>query len=622
VTAVSPSRERRRPRPGSIERPVNGRLYRGTWLLVGLPLLLLAFSVARPSSLEPSPLPPTFDRTAAAQVANDLAFRYPSRTAGTPGDAGSAAWFKRQLEPYGYTVDADRFTADIPGRGRTRLVNLVVEKPGLSPRRIVVMAHRGDTGNGSGLDDNASGTGALIELARSYAPTTGAPRVKLPYSLVFLSTDGAAAGALGAARYAADPATRRNVIAVINLDSIAGHGRPRLELGADTARSPAAGLVETVRTALVRETGADPERPSGLRQLIDLGFPFSAYEQAPFVTHGIPAVTITTAGDRPPENRAPAHETLDLARLGQIGRATQSVVDAMEQGVSLQQGPSSYVFLGQRLVRGWAIELVLIAALLPFVAAAVDLFARCRRRRIRVAPALRSYRSRLAFWVWIGAVFAIFAALGLWGREDGRPPSLDSVRWPTGAIAGLAVLAGLGWIVTRDRLLPRRRIRPEEELAGHTAALLALAVVGLLVVATDPFALIFLLPSLHIWLWLPQVHSRGPWARLLVLAAGCLGPALVLWSFAGRYGLGWDAPWYAVKLFAAGYAPLPLLVIALGWLAAAGQLAALATRRYAPYPAANERPPRGPIRETIRMLVLAQHRRSRVSDHRRRAHPA
>ena len=49
------------------------------------------------------------------------------------------------------------------------------------------------------------------------------------------------------------------------------------------------------------------------------------------------------------------------------------------------------------------------------------------------------------------------------------------------------------WFVARDRLLPRRRVRPEEELAGHVAALLALGVVGLLVVATNPFALVFLL---------------------------------------------------------------------------------------------------------------------------------
>jgi hypothetical protein len=621
VTAVLPTPERHRPRPGSIERPVNGRLYRGTWLLVGLPLLLLAFSVARPASLPAPTVPPAFDRVAAGQLASDLAFRFPERGAGTAGAAGAAGWFREQLAPYGLSVRSDAFSADVPGRGRVRLVNLIAEKKSaLSQREVVVLAHRDDSGagSGSGLDDNASGTAALIELARSYAPSAGSPRVSLPYSLVFLSTDGAEDGALGAAHFAANPAAARNVIAVIDLDAIGGNGTPRLELAGDTARSPAAGLVETLRTSLLQETGRDPARPGGLRQLIDLGFPFSAYEQAPFVARGIPAVTITTAGDRPPGSQAPVHERLNLVRLGQIGRATQNAVDAMEQGVAIAQGPSSYVFLGTRLVRGWAIELVLIASLLPFVAAAVDLFARCRRRRIPVAPALRSYRSRLWFWAWTGAIFALLGLIGFWGRRDGRPPSLERVHWPSGALVALAVLAGTGWIVARDRLLPRRAIRPEEELAGHTAALLALAVIGLLVVATDPFALVFLLPSLHIWLWLPQVHSRGAWARLLVLAVGLLGPGLLVWSFAVRYGLGWDAPWYIVKLFAVGYAPAPLLAIALGWLAAAGQLAALATSRYAPYPDAGERPRRGPIRQTIRRIVLAQRRR-RAPDERRRA---
>ena len=73
MTAASPAPERRRSRPGSLERPINARLYRGTWLLVGLPLLLLAFSVARPSALPAPNLPPAFDGSQAAALANDLA---------------------------------------------------------------------------------------------------------------------------------------------------------------------------------------------------------------------------------------------------------------------------------------------------------------------------------------------------------------------------------------------------------------------------------------------------------------------------------------------------------------------------------------------------------------------
>ena len=135
-------------------------------------------------------------------------------------------------------------------------------------------------------------------------------------------------------------------------------------------------------------------------------------------------------------------------------------------------------------------------------------------------------------------------------------------------------------------------MRPEDELAGHAAALLALGVVALLVVATNPFALIFLLPSLHVWLWLPQVRESPLWVRAAVLVAGFAGPLLLVWSFAARYGLGWDAPWYIAWLFALGYTPVPGFAIGLAWAAAAGQLVALVGGRYAPYPSAAERPPR------------------------------
>ena len=286
----------------------------------------------------------------------------------------------------------------------------------------------------------------------------------------------------------------------------------------------------------------------------------------------------------------------------------------MEEGVALAQGPSSYVFLGQRLVRGWAIELVLIAMLLPFIAAAIDVFARCRRRRIAIAPALRSYRSRLAFWAWVGALFLVFAAFGFFGGTGGRPPSLNDVAWPTGALIVLGLLGAIGWLVTRDRLLPRRPVEAEEEFAGYTAALLALAVVGLLVAATNPYALVFLLPCLHFWLWLPQVRASRRAARAFLLLAGLAGPTYLVWTFATHYGLGWDAPWYLAQLFAVGYAPHTLFVIALAWLAAAGQLLALAANRYAPYPGPRERSRRGPIRDLIRTMILAQRRRAALTE--------
>ena len=613
MASVPPRTERRRARPGSLQRPVNGRLYRGTWLLVGLPLLLAAFSVARPTPL-PRAFLPAFDGEATKTLAKDLAdkpFRY-------PGSLGAADWFREQLAPYGLPIRTERFSAVIPGRGKVQLQNLIAEAVGRSPRTIVVMAHRDNDGRGPGANDNASGTAMLIQLARAYGVPPGLPSGQLRpnHTILFVSTDGGAYGGVGAAWFAAHSPFRNDVAGVINLDSVGGNGRVRMEFGGDTPREPSGRFLQTIAARVSAQTGRPPARPSALRQLIDLGFPFSLYEQAPFVAQGIAAVTLTTAGDNRPDPVGDTWRRLRADKLSLVGRAAQDALGTLDEGLEFTQGTSTYLYLGSRLIRGWAVELVLIACLLPFLATAVDLFARCRRRHIALGPALRAYRSRLAFWAWVVGLFELFSLLGAWPHGAARPiPPTSAVAhdWPAKALLALAVLALLGWFVTRERLIPRRTITSEEELAGHTASLLCLGALSLLVVATNPFALVFLLPSLHIWLWLPQVRGAPAPARLGVLALGFAGPALLLGSFAWRFGLGWDAPWYLVELRAVDYVPfvvMPLLVV---WLAGTGQLAALATRRYAPYPAAAELPPGGPLRKVVRRTVLAlRDRRART----------
>src|SRR5438874_183084 len=178
MATVPPRTERLRARPGSVERPVNGRLYRGTWLLVGLPLLVLAFSVARPTPL-PRAFLPEFD-----------------------------------------------------------------------------------------------------------GQTTQHPN----HTILFVSTDGGAFGGLGAAWFAAHSPLRHDVAAVINLDSVGGRGPLRLELAGDTPRTASGTLVETAAARVEAQIGRRPARASLLRQLVDLAFPFSLYEQAPFIANGIGAV--------------------------------------------------------------------------------------------------------------------------------------------------------------------------------------------------------------------------------------------------------------------------------------------------------------------------------------------
>ena len=214
------------------------------------------------------------------------------------------------------------------------------------------------------------------------------------HTLVFVSTDGGDFGALGAAHFAESSPYRENALAVISLDAIAGAGRPRLLIAGDTARSPSAALVRTAAVRVLEQAGTEPLRDSAVRQLLDLGFPFTLGEQGPFVARGIPAVTLTTLSDDIPRSleQTAFDDTFSVQRLAELGRAAQNLIGSLDAGLELAQGTTSYIYFGTRIVRGWAIELVLMTALLPFLIGTIDLFAHCRRRRIALAPAARSLR--------------------------------------------------------------------------------------------------------------------------------------------------------------------------------------------------------------------------------------
>ncbi|MEK6275245.1 MAG: M28 family peptidase [Actinomycetota bacterium] len=617
MDAPRPPRQRHRARPGSVDRPVNSRMYRGTWLLVGIPLLIAAFTVARPQPLDEPTLPPEFDGAAAYVVARDFANQFPNRAPGSEQAPDAAAWVAERLSQYGFRTDFDRFHAKIPGRGRVQLENLLAIRQGRSNDVIAVIAHRDNSGAGPGANDNASGTAALLELARTYATPQVPPRPPEPtHTILFLSTDGGAFGGLGAARFAERSPYRRRVVAAINLDAIAGGGPPHLAFASDRPRSPSEVLVRTAAARIFEQTGAEPTWPSALGQLLDLAFPFSLYEQAPLVDRGIAAITLTSAGDRPPPGFGDS--SVNRARLSGIGRAAQSLLGSLDEQVELAQGTSSYVYLGSRAVRGWAIVFILGAALMPCLAVIVDLFARLRRRRVPLLPALRSYRRRLGFWIFAVLLFELFSIVGIWGTGAARPlaPELSpGTRWPLVGLAVFFCILGAGWLLARDRLMPQRPLDDEEALAGQIAALLALAVISLLLVAMNPYSVLFVLPSLHAWIWLPQLRRRPAALQVVVLAAGFGGPLLLVGSFAARLDLGFDAPWYLAQLAAVGYVPFPSLVVICAWCAVAAQLTAIVGGRYGSYPSASERRGFGPGRRLARRaLVLAQRRRASASE--------
>jgi hypothetical protein len=586
---------------------------RTSLLVVVVPLLILALTTSRGGQLRVPELPPSFDGGAARQLTVELARLVPSRVPGSPTDATAAQWFTQTLAQYGIRTQEDVWWQHVPGLGRVQLRNVAAVVDGSADGSILLVAHRDTSGVGTGANDNASGTAALIQLARAYstAGSTGLGPKPL-HTLVFLSTDAGAWGDLGAKRFARSPLAR-NVLAAVVLDGLAGNASPRLDTSGDGGRAPAPSLVRTAVARVREQTGAEPRLPSVIRQLVDLGLPFGFGDQAPLLGAHIAAVRLTTADDSGRSDVRDHVSSLDTTRLAQLGAASQSLLGSLDAAGELAQGTGGDLDVRGRIVRGWALALVLISLLVPFSAGVLDLLARARRTGAPLAPAFRAVRRRVGFWIAVAGLVWLGAVAGFLPDSPPRPlppHGPAATDWP---VTGLAVLVGVAllmWFVERRRLVPTRPVARGEEVAGYAAALATLGVLGLAVAIAHPLALVFVVPSLYAWLWLPQIPTRA-WVRDILFALGLSGVLLVVISIGDRLALGARTPLYLVELASVGYVPWTKVVLAAVWLAVAAQLGTLCVGRYGPYSAGAAHPPRGPIREVVRRAVLATQSRRR-----------
>ncbi len=572
-----PRSPRRRPRRGTPARPVNTHLLRNASLLLLGPVLVLMFTAIRPGALPPPALPPAFDAVSALRLTQELARDYPNRVPGTAGADRAARWYRDRLAPYGLPVVEDRWRTGVLGVGEVELANLVTVVPGSSDEVIVIVAHRDNTGGSSRAGENASGTAALVELIRSYAVTGSAGRRLEPHhTLVFLSSDGGAYGSLGAARFARTSPLSERAVAVLSLDGLAGAARPRLELASYTSHASPPALYRTVAARVREQTGGELDRPGWLTQLVDLALPFGYGEQAQFLAAGRPAVRLATVPDTATGESDVA--ALDPLRLGQLGRGAEASLVSLDAAIQLSGRTAAFLYVGDRALRGWALKLLLASALVPFAVVTLDLLGRAFRRGLRLAPYWRALRRRLGLWLAIAALVFGAALAGALPLGGPLPPPADAPpldRWPAPAAAAVAVLAAAFWVRSRRR----RPSLPTERggVGGYTVCFTALLLVSLVVAVVNTYALVFVLPSLYAWLWLPQLRARRAWVGDAVYGLGLVGPAVALVVLAEQLDLGLRAPLYAVGLATSGTTPWLLSVCALCWAAVAGELAELLT---------------------------------------------
>lgn len=510
-------------------------------------VIVLAFSLTgQQGPLTTTLAPDAFSGTAAYGMASHLARLDPNRSPGSSGDQAVAGYVAQRLRRSGFDVSTDSFTART-ALGSRELENVVGLRAGKENGSIVIVSHRDALS--APATAQLSGTATMLELAGVLNGQT------LQHTVILASTSGSdgTAGAAELARSLPQP-----VDAVIVLG----------DMGAPSVREPvvvpwSAGqrvappaLRNTLASALRAQAALPAGSNSLLSQLAHLALPMAATEQAPFGSHGYPAVLLSLSGEQPPS----AGERLSPVEMTTMGRTLLQAVNALD-GAAALPAPSSYLSFSGKSIPAWAIRLLALALLLPVLMATIDGFARARRRGSPVLGWIGwVLASALPFL--LAVLLVLFArAVGWITAAPAAPLTGSAIRLHSGQLVLLGAIAavvvvGLLWLRRGIVALTGvRRDRTGAHGPGAAAAvLLLLCAVDLAVWLSNPFAAILLVPALHLWLWVVVPDVRLPPAAMLVLLlAGLALPGLVLVEYASALGLSpLAAAWSWVVLLAGG----------------------------------------------------------------------
>jgi hypothetical protein len=550
---------------------VDFRFYRAGFLPALVAVVVLLFALQAP----PPPLPEVaapveFNQVAAAKVARQIAAAQPDRQPGSAGDSAIADMVLHHFKQVsGGQAAEQRFSGSFDGHG-VDLRNEILTLPGQTTRSVVVMAAR-DSARGPGAASSAAATAMLLELVDELRLS------RHTKTLVFVSTDAGSDGALGAKRFADDYLERSPAdgVVVIFQPGSATPTQPSLVIASDGPQSVSAQVSRTAAVALTDQTSRAPQGQTAFGELARLALPSGLGEQAPLIERGIPAVALSSAGERalPVSGDQPADLSPDT--LGAYGRAALQLVATIDGAPAPpQHGPGAYLTLAGNLVPGWTISLLAITLLLPAALACVDGLARALRSRERVGWALGWSLSRGAPLVAALVLLYFIAAVGIVAQPD-FPFDPNSFGVGPGQVVAMAFLAlvalGVSYAI---RIWRMPQGLPEE---AAIPALGAASIVGAFIAwLANPYLGLLVVPTAHVWLFRAPREHRMPWPLVALGAAAALLPLAAAFNhLAGQLGLGADAPWQLLLMVDDGQIGLwTVLAICVTLGSVAGLLAA------------------------------------------------
>ena len=506
-----------------------------------------------------------FDGTRAVAEMRAITAQFTSRTAGSDADNRCAAWVAEQFGLTGLETRVETFTATIEGRD-VPLQNVWAVSRGSVADTVLVIANRDTPAEASqGANNNASGLAVLVELARSASVT--AHRL----TFIFLATTGDALGAVGSRQfletYDGGAGSVRVVLALRELATLNPQGLALDGWSLAPKASPPWLWLMAGPGARVY-TRQEALLPGTTTQLIRLAAPFSDGGQAPYVAEGLPGLTISASGDKPAPS-ADVRGNVSGEELTRAGGAVEAMLLSMDSApLPADHSGGALLLDAQRALPQWALRLILAAGFLPLLAVTVDLFAQCRRARLRLRGAyLKGILRALPWLIALGGIYSA-AVLGLAPEVPGivLPPSSPVVAEPRYLFAGI-LLAVL--VIAYIGLRPLERRVPADTLAVVFVTHAGLLVVTAGVWLVNPYAVLFVLPAALLW----PLARRGRWvlAVLPVALALAVIPIFLL-AYARMLDLGWTIWWYLLLLLATGTIPAALAVLGAFYLGGAGML--------------------------------------------------
>ncbi len=509
-------------------------------MTVPVALAIAMFALESPPGGLKPPVPPDgFDTGLTAELAQEMAGSASEPRAGSESDRILGELVEARFSGLqGVEVAEQRFSG-----GGEDLRNVIAVLPGNSERQVALLAGR-DVAKGSGASTSIAATAALVELATVFSGSTHQK------TLVFVSTDGASIGALGAQRFAADysDAEKLDAIVVLSDPAAAELRQPLVVPWGTTPRSTAFQLQQTAADLVTRETAIASGNEGPVSELGRLVFPAGFGEQAPLVGSGIDAVRITSTGERP----SLSSEPLDEETLSGVGRGTLALLLALDaEDRQLEHGPTSYIGVAGNLLPGWTLALLALSLLIPTaVVASVSLSAAASEPRQALAAVVYPLR-RWTLPPLIALVFLYFFSLVGLIPDLAFPFVPGTVSPGVGGWIGISLVA-LVWAGSWFLLSHRRRPRlVSADPATAPAGALTLAVCSVLLLwPVNPYLALCLAFAPLAWVFAasPKRQSRRSRVAFVLLGLLPLGAALI--ELAGRLGWGLDLGWSFVYMVA------------------------------------------------------------------------